>query len=985
MLQLRRGKLREGGDAEGAARCVGDAEAVAAAEYAGGDVRSRRRDGQGATSCRGGGTGRRRRSRRGGGKGRRRRDVAAEGRAGGDEASRRRDAQAAPKQARRRERGDETSRRSDGQAATRCRGGRMRRRRRSRRGGGNAATRRRGGGTGRRRRGVAAAGCAGGAVAGAAAGTRRRDVAAEGRAAGRRRRGVAAAGCAGGTESGAAARRGGGDRGSRRGGGGDSGVALAAVESAGEEGVIAAGGGGNGGDGIGNDASQFVGPLMLSRLLSAMQSSEPAWHGYIYASIIFLGLVGGVICEAQYFQSVMRVGFQLRQAMVCHGWSVAAVFSKSLRLSHSGRQGFSTGRITNMMTNDAESLQMVCQQLHGLWSAPLRILVCIFLLYQQLGVSSLLGLLMLLLMILAQAMIINRVQKLVKASLQRSNKRVALMNEAVIVNRVQKLVKASLQRSDKRVALMSEVLAAMDVVKLYTWEGSFQSKVARVRAVEMGQISKAQYIMAVGCVRCDEVERKLVKASLQRSDKRVALMSEVLAAMDVVKLYTWEGSFQSKVARVRADEMGQISKAQYIMAVGCVRCDEVERINFLLMSVLPVLVTVVSFGCYSLLGHQLTAAKTFTSISLFAVLHYPLHMFPNLITQVNAQLIAMRVVNEYMSLTRLQALLLADMVVNVNVPAEDASGTLDGHQRPCSLLLSSSASPNPTPPPPPPPIYPSVTPFHQVVNVNVSLTRLQEMLLADMVVNVNVSLTRLQEMLLADETDIDAPALPVDPTKPAVEVSHASFAWCAANSAPTAPANRAPTAATANGAARGRAGGGGEGKEKGGVGGEGKEKDVGGTLTDVTLLVEPGKLVAVVGATGQGKSSLVSALLGEMPMVSGDSPPIIRGRVAYVSQVSWIFNATVRDNILFGLPYDKQRYERAVEVSALERDLELLPALLKEGTHGDRREGDDREWVAEAAHQQSLVTPVCPCRPLSSLPFSPNPTTLPPLGHQGGT
>ncbi|CAI7873871.1 unnamed protein product, partial [Closterium sp. NIES-54] len=147
---------------------------------------------------------------------------------------------------------------------------------------------------------------------------------------------------------------------------------------------------------IGNDASQFVGPLMLSRLLSAMQSGEPAWHGYIYASIIFLGLVGGVICEAQYFQSVMRVGFQLRQAMV------AAVFSKSLRLSHSGRQGFSTGRITNMMTNDAESLQMVCQQLHGLWSAPMRILVCIFLLYQQLGVASLLGLLMLLLMIPAQ-------------------------------------------------------------------------------------------------------------------------------------------------------------------------------------------------------------------------------------------------------------------------------------------------------------------------------------------------------------------------------------------------------------------------------------------------------------------------------------------------------------------------------------------------------------------------------------------------------
>ncbi|CAI5992008.1 unnamed protein product [Closterium sp. NIES-64] len=208
-------------------------------------------------------------------------------------------------------------------------------------------------------------------------------------------------------------------------------------------------------------------------------------------------------------------------------------------------------------------------------------------------------------------------------------------------------------------------------------------------------------------------------------------------------------------------------------------------------------------------------------------------------------------------------------------------------------------------------------------------------------------------MLLADETDIDAPAPPIDPTKPAVEVSHASFAWSAAPSAaPTAAAN----GTASNGAAGGGSGaekgggGGGDGKEKGGVGGEGKEKNVGGTLTDVTLSVEPGKLVAVVGATGQGKSSLVSALLGEMPMVAGDSPPIIRGRVAYVSQVSWIFNATVRENILFGLPYEQQRYERAVRVSALERDLQLLPGgdLTEIGERGVNVSGGQKQRISIA-------------------------------------
>jgi ATP-binding cassette, subfamily C (CFTR/MRP), member 1 len=65
-------------------------------------------------------------------------------------------------------------------------------------------------------------------------------------------------------------------------------------------------------------------------------------------------------------------------------------------------------------------------------------------------------------------------------------------------------------------------------------------------------------------------------------------------------------------------------------------------------------------------------------------------------------------------------------------------------------------------------------------------------------------------------------------------------------------------------------------------------------LSNVNLEVPVGSLVAVVGSTGEGKTSLVSAMLGEIPPVSGsDTSAVIRGSVAYVPQVSWIFNATV--------------------------------------------------------------------------------------------
>lgn len=126
---------------------------------------------------------------------------------------------------------------------------------------------------------------------------------------------------------------------------------------------------------IGNDLSQFVGPLILNRLLQSMQAGEPARNGYIYAFSIFVGVVLGVLCEAQYFQNVMRVGFRLRSTLV------AAVFRKSLRLTHEARKKFASGKITNLMTTDAEALQQICQSLHTLWSAPFRIVIALVLLY----------------------------------------------------------------------------------------------------------------------------------------------------------------------------------------------------------------------------------------------------------------------------------------------------------------------------------------------------------------------------------------------------------------------------------------------------------------------------------------------------------------------------------------------------------------------------------------------------------------------------
>ncbi|KAJ6886559.1 ABC transporter C family member 2 [Populus alba x Populus x berolinensis] len=205
---------------------------------------------------------------------------------------------------------------------------------------------------------------------------------------------------------------------------------------------------------------------------------------------------------------------------------------------------------------------------------------------------------------------------------------------------------------------------------------------------------------------------------------------------------------------------------------------------------------------YTLLGGNLTPPRAFTSLSLFAVLRFPLFMLPNMITQV---------------------------------------------------------------------------------------------------VNANVSLKRLQELFLAEER-ILLPNPLLDPWLPAVSIKNGYFSW-------DSKAERH-------------------------------------TLSNINLDVPIGSLVAVVGSTGEGKTSLVSAMLGELPPTS-DASVVIRGTVAYVPQVSCIFNATVRDNILFGSPFDSARYEKAIDVTALQHDLDLLPGgdLTEIGERGVDISGGQKQRV----------------------------------------
>uniref|UniRef100_A0A8C5MLZ9 Cystic fibrosis transmembrane conductance regulator n=1 Tax=Leptobrachium leishanense TaxID=445787 RepID=A0A8C5MLZ9_9ANUR len=94
-------------------------------------------------------------------------------------------------------------------------------------------------------------------------------------------------------------------------------------------------------------------------------------------------------------------------------------------------------------------------------------------------------------------------------------------------------------------------------------------------------------------------------------------------------------------------------------------------------------------------------------------------------------------------------------------------------------------------------------------------------------------------------------------------------------------------------------------------------------LSDISLTLDKGELLAVAGSTGAGKTSLLMMIMGELEPSSGK----IRhsGRISYSPQVSWIMPGTIKENIVFGVSYDQYRYLSVIKACQLEEDISKFP------------------------------------------------------------
>ena len=205
--------------------------------------------------------------------------------------------------------------------------------------------------------------------------------------------------------------------------------------------------------------------LMMPMMFTTSQDSDdPAYIGYLYSAGFFVGLMVMTLAENAYFDRVVKTGVRVRAALV------PCIYKHAMRMTNESRQDRSIGAIVNHMASDTERLQLYCQSINNLWSAPFRLTLGVFLLISSLGVSGIFGVIAVCLVIPLQTHVI---------------KKGALAFKEVM------------KKSDSRIKILNEVLSGMRVIKYYAWEVPFEKKVEGLRADELSSLKSAQNYRAL--------------------------------------------------------------------------------------------------------------------------------------------------------------------------------------------------------------------------------------------------------------------------------------------------------------------------------------------------------------------------------------------------------------------------------------------------------------------------------------------------------
>ncbi|KAF7279494.1 hypothetical protein GWI33_007172 [Rhynchophorus ferrugineus] len=207
-------------------------------------------------------------------------------------------------------------------------------------------------------------------------------------------------------------------------------------------------------------------PLFLAQLLRYYQpnSGMEKKEAYYYAGCIGIFAIVAAVCQHSYMLRLFHLGAKIRVA------TSTLVYRKSLKLSKSALADTTVGQMVNLISNDVGRFETVTAQFHNLWLAPIETIVVLILLYYNVGLTGVIGVVFMLCFIPIQMWL---------------GKQTSIYRLATAI------------KTDERIRLMNEIISGIQVIKMYTWEIPFAKLVEISRRREISEIRKISIIRAL--------------------------------------------------------------------------------------------------------------------------------------------------------------------------------------------------------------------------------------------------------------------------------------------------------------------------------------------------------------------------------------------------------------------------------------------------------------------------------------------------------
>ena len=361
--------------------------------------------------------------------------------------------------------------------------------------------------------------------------------------------------------------------------------------------------------------------------------------------------------------------------------------------------------------------------------------------------------------------------------------------------------------------------------------------------------------------------RKRQKLMMGKKDICMKTTTETLENIKILKLYNWENEFKNKILNARRIEMDFMAHRYNMTNLN-------QTINWLC----PTLVSIVTIGFYQLFNDSFNISTMLIGLSIFSKLQNPVRMLPNIINQTLETTVSLKRIEDFLKQPDIDSNLIKRGEYDEN---GEYAIKINGGNFSWGVKQKKKSR------------------WDMVGKKNKQAPKIREIKIDED--NTNIINTKNDIITNSEDENKRTTVRMQDPNDNTENTSNTDN-----------PGNK-----------------------------EGEEIEIDGykiqvpvpkgidfdiTLKNINLEIKPGELVAIVGEVGCGKSSLLQAIINSLILLNPKECDgiHINGKVGYASQIPWIQNETIRNNILFSKPFDEEKYNRVLSLCQLQEDLETF-------------------------------------------------------------